>query len=378
LRTNLVVSQNKNEFGETIVSVSHSCNSDSIIWFMFMFASQACLLIGSSVLAYQMRSVPNCVNDSKELSRMIYSSFIFLVLRVVVYVFSGALQGGQESLQKARSLFTSLDVIVSVAVYFVRFFRESSKKDARKSQATFVSGVSIMNNTNNYGLSGAGNLRRQNTDLQQSVTSEITTENPDGSLHLQNTDCPQQSGTAVIPTEDPRGSFQRQNTDLLKPPRAKRRIRKGEGSETEYLVRADMFKEADNEDDMENLERSGRSEISVEEEKEEEDSPVITFRMKGKSIAFPKWVVDKHGDISKHESEPILERNEVSRASFQRHNTPRDNLFLSTEKVDKPGDIFKHRSEPILKRNGVSRASFQRHNTPRDNLFLSTETLSKR
>jgi len=239
--------------------------------------------------------------------------------------------------------------------------------------------LSIMNNTNNYGLSGAGTLVRQNTDhLQQSVTSETPTENPDGSLQRQNTDCPQQSGTSVIPTEDPRGSFQRQNTDLLKPPRVKRIIRKGEGSATDYLVRADMFKEADNEDDIENLERSGRSEISVEEEKEEEDSPVITFRMKGRSIAFPKWVVEKHGDISKHESEPILKRNEASRASFQRHNTPRDNLFLSTETVEKPGDILKHRSEPILKRNGPSRASIQRHNTPRDNLFLSTETPSHR
>jgi len=73
----LNLSQDKNDFGETIVTVSNYCDSNSPIWFVVMFACQALLLIVASVLAHQMRSAPNAVNDSQELAVMIYSSFIF-------------------------------------------------------------------------------------------------------------------------------------------------------------------------------------------------------------------------------------------------------------------------------------------------------------
>merc|ERR1719343_373403 len=38
-----------------------------------------------------------------------------------------------------------------------------------------------------------------------------------------------------------------------------------------------------------------KSEFSVEEEKEEEASPIIRYKMKNKSITLPKWVVEKYG-----------------------------------------------------------------------------------
>merc|ERR1712032_24458 len=40
--------------------------------------------------------------------------------------------------------------------------------------------------------------------------------------------------------------------------------------------------------------RSLSSEISVEEEKEEEASPTVKFRMKDESMTLPKWVVEKY------------------------------------------------------------------------------------
>merc|ERR1711957_90382 len=42
--------------------------------------------------------------------------------------------------------------------------------------------------------------------------------------------------------------------------------------------------------------KSVSSEISVEEEKEEEGSSNVRFRMKDKSITLPKWVVKKYGE----------------------------------------------------------------------------------
>ena len=86
----LHLTQNTNGYGETIVSVSSYCDSESNIWFLLSFTFQGILLICASVLAYQMRSVPNVVNDSRELAVMIYSSFIFLVLRFVVYLIADA------------------------------------------------------------------------------------------------------------------------------------------------------------------------------------------------------------------------------------------------------------------------------------------------
>lgn len=49
----------QNELGETIVEVSHYCNSGSDIWYYVSFVIQSLLLLSASVLAYQMRSCPN-------------------------------------------------------------------------------------------------------------------------------------------------------------------------------------------------------------------------------------------------------------------------------------------------------------------------------
>ena len=61
----LQVTNGQNEFGETIVNVSHYCDSDSNIWFYISFTYQATLLLCGSALAYQMRQVPN-VSSSLE------------------------------------------------------------------------------------------------------------------------------------------------------------------------------------------------------------------------------------------------------------------------------------------------------------------------
>lgn len=62
---------------------------------------------------------------------MIYSSFFFLALRFVMYVVSETVsddsQSMKASLQKARSLFCSLDSIANILIFFSRFF--VAKKD---------------------------------------------------------------------------------------------------------------------------------------------------------------------------------------------------------------------------------------------------------
>ena len=57
--SSLKVTEKQNEYGETVVSVSHYCESESNYWTYVSFAMQAFLLSSASVLAYQMRNAPN-------------------------------------------------------------------------------------------------------------------------------------------------------------------------------------------------------------------------------------------------------------------------------------------------------------------------------
>jgi len=113
-----------NILGETVVWVSYYCESESGGWFLFSFVWQCLLLISGSVLAYQIRSAPPIVNDSKELAFMIYSSSISLILRIVVYVLGYTLPlVTRGSLQKVRSLLWSIDSVVHICIYFSKFLR---------------------------------------------------------------------------------------------------------------------------------------------------------------------------------------------------------------------------------------------------------------
>mmetsp|Transcript_34240 Transcript_34240/g.102525 ORF Transcript_34240/g.102525 Transcript_34240/m.102525 type:complete len:928 (-) Transcript_34240:190-2973(-) len=132
----LEVTGDQNEFGETIVKLSHYCDSDSDVWFYASFTYQAILLLCASALAYEMRQVPNSVNDSKHLAIMIYSSFFFLALRFVMYVVSETLSDDSQlmraPLQNARSLFCSLDTVANILIFFSRFFVKEIDTTAKK------------------------------------------------------------------------------------------------------------------------------------------------------------------------------------------------------------------------------------------------------
>ena len=156
--SSLEVTEKQNEYGETVVSVSNYCESESNYWAYVSFAIQAFLLSSASVLAYQMRKAPNVssfniniplhfstpfvlldndipstplasfqsIDDTRPLSLMIYTSFSFLALRLTVYVVSQILSDESSALiaplQKARSIFVSLDAMVDVIIFFKHYF----------------------------------------------------------------------------------------------------------------------------------------------------------------------------------------------------------------------------------------------------------------
>jgi len=233
-QTSLLVSEDKNDFGETIVSVSNYCDSNLQIWFIISFICQAFLLVGASVLAHQMRSAPNAVNDSAELAVMIYSSFIFLILRFVLYIFSGNLPGGSATLQKARSLTCSGDTIATIVIIFLRFFRkQQNKRPMRRG------GFSV------------GSIRRS---AMGSTRGNLT------------------------------GLSSQPHVESARPSEAT--------PSTEARYESESIRNL-----VENLNRRGKSEISLEEEKDEEDSTMIRFRTKDRFISFPKWAFEEYGEL---------------------------------------------------------------------------------
>ena len=126
----LSMTNETNDLGETVVKVSYYCKSESDAWYWVSFTWQCLLLVSGSVLAFQMRSVPKIVNDSKALAFMIYSSSIFLILRIVLYILARTSSeisiARSSSLQMARSLLWSLDSMVNTCIYFSKFLRKNS------------------------------------------------------------------------------------------------------------------------------------------------------------------------------------------------------------------------------------------------------------
>mmetsp|Transcript_14818 Transcript_14818/g.26506 ORF Transcript_14818/g.26506 Transcript_14818/m.26506 type:complete len:339 (+) Transcript_14818:1967-2983(+) len=138
----------KNDLGETVTSVSYSyyCESVSNAWYWVSFVCQCLLLVSGSALAFQLRSAPKIVNDSRELAFMIYSSFMFLILRIVlqVVISSSPPEASltRSSLQKTTSIFWSIDSIVNVCIYFSKFFRkdETGKQQNRLGNVGYNNG----------------------------------------------------------------------------------------------------------------------------------------------------------------------------------------------------------------------------------------------
>ena len=107
----------KTNDGSTIVTVQYFCNSESIVWKCVAVGWNTLLLLCASILAFQMRNHGPAFSESRQLAFMIYSAFMFVVLRVTTYLLEGPVS--QKLLSQLRSLIFSCDVITAIIIYFV-------------------------------------------------------------------------------------------------------------------------------------------------------------------------------------------------------------------------------------------------------------------
>lgn len=109
------------EDGDTVVSVSYVCSSQTDIWWYVSIACNGLLLISATVLAIQTRKQISTFNESQTLGFMAYSHFIFVLIRMATLFLDDKLSG--SDLARVRSLVYSCDAMATIFVYFFpKFF----------------------------------------------------------------------------------------------------------------------------------------------------------------------------------------------------------------------------------------------------------------
>jgi hypothetical protein len=80
-------SRHLNQQDTTIVSIDRECKSEAIFWEVAQASLQALLLLICAIFAFQSRHSVSIVNDSRVLAQLVYSHFMFMILRLMVTAF---------------------------------------------------------------------------------------------------------------------------------------------------------------------------------------------------------------------------------------------------------------------------------------------------
>lgn len=104
------------EDGDTVVKRTYYCSSDSYAWAFVSIGWQALLLLCGSILAFTTRNMRKDMTESLVVSVLVYSHFMFVILRILHFNFSDNLEVWH--LARYLSLIFSCDVICACFIYF--------------------------------------------------------------------------------------------------------------------------------------------------------------------------------------------------------------------------------------------------------------------
>lgn len=122
LRTTMELTSDVNEDEHQIVLMIHECASQSPAWIIATYVYQFLLLVAASVLAFQNQKADSRFVESFRLALVIYSHFLFTLLRALVWVFRKNLH--QVTVSVAVSILLSLDVFAGLGIYFLPKIKE--------------------------------------------------------------------------------------------------------------------------------------------------------------------------------------------------------------------------------------------------------------
>jgi len=103
--------------GSRVVNVRYYCSSRYKAWYLIAVGWNTFLLLCATILAFQMRGLSGRkFGESTTLAFLIYSHFVFVVVRLITYFLSSV---SEWLLARCRSLIFSADMIMTILIYFL-------------------------------------------------------------------------------------------------------------------------------------------------------------------------------------------------------------------------------------------------------------------
>lgn len=123
-------------FAATIIETEYFCESDSEFWDYIAVIWNVVLILCATALAFQSRNVKQDFNESQVLSKLIYSHFLFCLLRVMTFFFP------PKVADPMLSIIFSLDTILVVLIYFLpKFLADDTEGVIGGRTGTRISGL---------------------------------------------------------------------------------------------------------------------------------------------------------------------------------------------------------------------------------------------
>lgn len=169
-------------YKERIVDTNYYCNGgDSDAWQYVALGWNTVLLLCASVLAFQTRNVVQNFNESRTLAFMIYSHFVFVVLRIGTFLLSDQLDGTTAT--QLRSLLYAADQMTACVIYFLPklFF----KIEIGRSESMVYSGGSMSSLTGGRNIHSNRNSERNGwlRRLSKSASAPLSRADVGGPSH---------------------------------------------------------------------------------------------------------------------------------------------------------------------------------------------------
>jgi len=110
---------------QQIVEINYACASYYPAWLVIMYLYQFLLLIAATFLALQNYNVKQEFNESSRLAYVIYSQFLILLLRAIIWISKARMKA--YTTNAIISFLLSVDVIMTICIYFVPKIRNGMK-----------------------------------------------------------------------------------------------------------------------------------------------------------------------------------------------------------------------------------------------------------
>lgn len=174
----------------TIIDVAYYCSSESMVWDYIAVGWNGLLLLCAMVLAFQTRTMQKDFNESQTLAFLIYSHFVFVVLRLITLILSSS---NKSTLGGWRSLIFSFDTMATIVIYFVPKFLQSNVSQQSTSNSNFMSNLSFPNTNLLNAALGTEHRKKTEESVHMNPTREEIVSNSMSS--------PEPSRTPQVSTE---------------------------------------------------------------------------------------------------------------------------------------------------------------------------------